>query len=249
MGIRLKILSGFLILVCMLIIAGAWSIYELQSMGTSVEKLLDENYQSINAARLMTEALERQDSGVLMLLSGSREKAIEILESSDIAFLSAYGAAKHNVTIPGEDQYVQAVKTAYADYRNQCENSIRHLAHEKNPAWYFEKAHPAFLAAKQSIESLMAINQKVMYETATALHERANRAVMPGIVAFLSALVFAFLFSYFINHYMVNPIIAITNALKQYQKTGRPVSVHVETKDEIEQLAGVLHSFTSTPKE
>ena len=37
MGIRLKILSGFLILVFMLIIAGVWSIYELQSMGTSLK--------------------------------------------------------------------------------------------------------------------------------------------------------------------------------------------------------------------
>jgi hypothetical protein len=246
MGIRLKILSGFLILVCMLIIAGVWSIYELQSMGASVEKLLDENYQSINAARLMTEALERQDSGVLMLLSGSREKAIEILENSNVAFLAAFETAKNNVTIPGEDQYVQAVKTAYSDYRNQYETSIRHLAHEKNPVWYFEKAHPAFLTAKQSIENLMAINQKVMYETATDLHQRANRAVMPGVVAFISALVFAFLFSYLINHYMVNPIIEITNALRQYRKTGKPVNVPIESKDEIQQLAEVLHDFTAS---
>ena len=116
---------------------------------------------------------------------------------------------------------------------------------KSNPAWYFEKAHPAFLAAKQSIESLMAINQKVMYETATDLHQRANRAVMPGVVAFVSALVFAFLFSYFINHYMVNPIIEITNALKQYRKTGRPVNVHVETKDEIATIGRGYSRFYS----
>ena len=59
MGLRLKILSGFLILVVMLIIAGIWSIYELRTVGSSVQKLLDENYRSINAAKRMILALER----------------------------------------------------------------------------------------------------------------------------------------------------------------------------------------------
>jgi NtrC-family two-component system sensor histidine kinase KinB len=73
MGIRAKILTGFLILAALLLVAGAWSIYELRHIGISVQKILDENYKSIDAAKVMTEALERQDSAILLLLLGKRD--------------------------------------------------------------------------------------------------------------------------------------------------------------------------------
>jgi len=66
MGLRTKILSEFLILTTMLLIARIWSIYELTRVGTSVQRLLDDNYKSINAANMMIEALERKDSAVLL---------------------------------------------------------------------------------------------------------------------------------------------------------------------------------------
>ena len=61
MKIRLKILLGFIILAVMLIVAGVFSIHELTDIGASVQHLLDDNYQSINAAKIMIEGLERQD--------------------------------------------------------------------------------------------------------------------------------------------------------------------------------------------
>ena len=59
MGLRTKILSGFLILPMMLVVAGIWSIYELTRVGTSVQRLLVENCKSINAGNMIIEALER----------------------------------------------------------------------------------------------------------------------------------------------------------------------------------------------
>ena len=73
MKLRMKILSGFLILVVMLAVAGIFSIYELMSIRSSVQSLLDDNYESVVAARKMIEALERQDmelaGSIIMLLS------------------------------------------------------------------------------------------------------------------------------------------------------------------------------------
>ena len=86
MGLRLKILSGFLILTMMLAVAGVWSIYELTTVGTSVQRLLDDNYKSINAGKMMIEALEREDSAVLLLLSGKWNQGRSIIESADEVF-------------------------------------------------------------------------------------------------------------------------------------------------------------------
>ena len=106
MSLRFKILSGFLILALMLAIAGIWSIYELNSIGTSVQELLDDNYRSIKATEMMTEALERQDSGILLLLLGKWEEGRRILDSADNLFEKGYQIAENNLTIPGERDFV-----------------------------------------------------------------------------------------------------------------------------------------------
>jgi hypothetical protein len=99
-GIRFKILSDFLILAMMLCVAGVWSIYELTAMGNSIKGLLDEDYKAISAARVMTEALEREDSALLLLLSGNRKEGREFLKASETSFSEALGTAKNKVTIP-----------------------------------------------------------------------------------------------------------------------------------------------------
>ncbi|HOY72986.1 MAG TPA: MCP four helix bundle domain-containing protein [Tenuifilaceae bacterium] len=64
MSIRLKILSGFIILASLLIISGLISIYELTKLGNSVNKLLRDNYLSIDYARQMSHSLEKQNSAI-----------------------------------------------------------------------------------------------------------------------------------------------------------------------------------------
>jgi hypothetical protein len=62
----------------MLVVAGIWSIYELTRVGTSVQRLLVENCKSINAGKMMIEALEREDSAVLLLLYGKWQQDLDL---------------------------------------------------------------------------------------------------------------------------------------------------------------------------
>ena len=47
MNLRMKILSGFVILALMLMIAGVWSMWELSKVGVSVKNILDENINQL----------------------------------------------------------------------------------------------------------------------------------------------------------------------------------------------------------
>jgi len=240
MGIRAKILLGFLILATMLFLAGAWSIYELRTVGISVQRLLDDNYKSIQAARLMTEALEREDSATLLLLSGNWEEGRKIIEPADVSFQQAFEIAQKNVTIPGENGYVEEIEKAYGKYKALWIRPIVGTKREKNLSWYFQEVHRSFLEVKMAVERLMALNDRVMYQTATELKNRAHKAVMPGVVAILSALVFAIIFNYFVNYYLVSPILKITGAIQKFLETGIPFEVKIETKDEMQRLATSL---------
>jgi HAMP domain-containing protein len=249
MGLRFKILSGFLILAIMLCVAGIWSIYELTTVGSSVQALLDDNYKSINAAKKMDEALERQDSGILVLLLGRWEEGRSIIESADIEFLDGLQIAAGNVTIPGEKAQVDEIRSKYGAFKELWTRPIVGTQHERNLDWYFNEVRHAFLDLKQSIEGLKAMNDRLMYQTASDLKNRAHRAVMPGIVAILSALIFTLIFNFFINFYMIGPIIKLADGIDVFLKTGAPFEHKFETKDELARLGNSIRELTSKLEE
>jgi hypothetical protein len=249
MGIRTKILSGFLILAMMLCVAGVWSIYELTAMGTSVKGILDENYKSISAARAMIEALEREDSALLLLLSGNKREGREILKAAETSFSDGLATAKSNVTIPGESTCVQKIEEAYKRFSELWGQPIAGTDLERNLGWYFEQVHPAFLGVKSEVEYLMTLNDRTMYQTAMYLQNRAHRAVMPGIVAVIASLVFSIMFSYLINHYVVSPIIRITKGIQGFLRTGQVVDVNIETDDELNRLMSSIRELLASVKQ
>jgi len=245
MGLRLKILSGFLILTLMLLIAGVWSIYEFTKVGMSVQGLLDDNYKSIDAAKMMTDALERQDSGILLLLLGKWEQGRSIVEPADAQFEQGFKIAQSNVTIAGEKAYVDAVESKYRIYRDLLIKPIVGTQHEGNLDWYFKSVHQAFLDVKLAVKRLMDLNDQAMYRTASELKSRAYRAIMPGVVAILSALIFTLIFNFFINYYVVSPIIKITAGIRQFIEQGEPLDVKIETNDELSRLLSSIQQLVA----
>jgi hypothetical protein len=248
MRLRLKILSGFLILALMLSIAGIWSIYELRFMGTSVQKLLDHNYKSIAAAKSMIEAMERQDSGVLLLMLGHWHEGRTIITSADSSFETAFKIAANNITIPGEQSYIDSIRTKYQAYKNLWERPIVDTKKQGNLNWYFETVHQSFLDAMTSVNNLMFLNDQEMFKTASDLQNKANRAIMPGIVAIISALVFTLLFNFFVNYYFVSPVVKITKSIKRFLYKKTPFDVPVETHDEIYDLAESISNLCNITK-
>ncbi len=240
MKLRTKILSGFIILAIMLAAAGALSIHELLSIGSSVNRLLEENYKSINAARIMTEALESEDSGILLLLSGKWQEGSDMIESADLSFRRGFEIAQKNVTIANERQYVSRIEAGYRAYKQIWVEALADAKKERDLDWYFAGPHTAFLTAKQSIEELLVLNDETMYQTASSLHNRAGRAIMPGIVAIVSSLLFVLIFNYFINYYVIKPINLLTREVRNKTKARQALDINIETNDEIHELAAAI---------
>jgi len=245
MSLRFKIMSGFLILALMLAIAGIWSIYQLNSIGMSVQELLDENYRSTNASEIMVQALEREDSGILLLLLGKWEEGRKIINSADDLFEKGYQIAKNNVTIPGELDFVVRIRKEYIIYKNMWKKPIVGTGKQGDLDWYFRNLHAEFLNVKSAVNELKELNEETLYRTASDLKSRANRAVMPGIVAVISALAFSLIFSYFVNQYVVNPISKMAHGIEDFLERNMTFDVTVETKDEISHLSSAIRSLCS----
>ena len=244
--LRFKILFGFVILSLMLFIAGLWSIYEFGSIGVSVQNILDDNYKSIQAAKRMKEALEREDSGILMLLLGDGEQGRLILRTADSLFNKKFEMAYNNITIKNEHEHLELIRIKYADYKRVWEHPFLQREKEEALDWYFQEVHPLFLSVNESVDHLISLNDQVMYQTASGLKTRSERAVMPGIIAIISALIFTFIFNYMVNYYMISPIVRITRATNLFKEKRIPFNVKIETRDEIHDLAQSIDQLCSS---
>lgn len=238
MGLKFKILSGFGILAFMLLIAGTWSIVEVKSVGTTVSDILDENYKSISAGKSMKDALEREDSAILLLLLGKKVDAVNILTSADSTFKSAFETAKANITISGEESIVDSISILYGNFSegwklllDNYETSVTDIE------LYMNNLHKLFLSVRNSADRLIDLNDREMYRSSKETESRSRRAIMPGIIAIISAIVFTLLFNYFVNKYMINPIIEITDRINKFTTKRIPFDYHLDTNDEISKLA------------
>jgi methyl-accepting chemotaxis protein len=229
----------------MLIIAGVWSIYHFHFIGTSVARLMDTNYREINAANNMIQALEREDSAVLLLLLGNWDQGRPLLQSADSSFAGAFQAVAKASADEKEAELVEQVRRKYDRYKELWLRPIVGTEKENNLDWYFETVHQAFLETKSAVNQLALFHEEVLYKTSLELRNQANRATMPGIVAIIAALVFTLLFSYLVNYFMINPIIRVINGISQFLQTGELKDLKIRTRDEIGELASAVQYLCS----
>lgn len=234
--IKNKILAGFALLITILIVAGSLSIYEFTNMGKSVSSLIDDNYKTIADSKTMLEALEREDSGILLLLLGRWEQGREIIQAADSSFQKSLTRAENNITEENEEEYIRKIKDSYSAYKALWKRPIVDTEKEGNIVWYFETLHESFLNTKSAVNGLMELNQKNLYHESTQLKNQSRRAIMPAIIAIISVIIFSIMLNFFITRYFVTPIGKLTDVIKTYNPDNRNYSLDMGFNDEIKQL-------------
>ncbi len=243
MKIKFKILSGFLLVIAMLFIAGYMSIFEFIRLSRSVSSLIEDNYKTIEAAKTMLEALEREDSGILLLLSGQWKEGRTILDSADSLFYDSYKIAASNITEKDEDKYVEQIEISYIKFKEKWETPIVGTSKENNINWYFKELHPIFLTVKSNIKALMALNQDSMHNEAKELMEKAHRAIMPGIVAIVASLIFLVIFNFFISKFFIKPIGNLILSLRNFNSSTQRFNAGITTNDEFKKLENEIQNL------
>lgn len=245
MKIRLKILSGFLVLVAMLTVAGGFGIWEFNKLSNSVNSILDDNYKSILACNNMTDGLEEVESGIMLVMMGQMEMGKSAIDSGDSLFRASLEIAKANITEKNEDVFVEDLTRKYELFKQFWSANILNNSESPGLDWYLTHGHNSFLDAKMSVKELMMLNQTSMYNNAYNVREVAQRAVMPGFVAVVVALIFAIMFNFFINYYLVSPILRLIKAINNYHPAGKEINANIETRDEIKMLEDAVRTLVN----
>ncbi len=246
MGIRNKIMLGFIIITSMLFLSGAISIFEFTKLGHSIKELLAENYKSIDYSRNMLDALEQQENAMLLLVEGNVNESEELFNEYDIVFLENFENAKENLSQKGELAYLDSIILNYQAFAKEAYKafSLQELGLNSYIVDYQPKAHKA----ARYVKNLITINQQGLLKSASFLETSAQRAVMPGLIVIITSLIFIFVFIYLIQHYFVSPIIKITKGINDYVKYRKPFDIQLETRDELWTLKESVMKLISTCK-
>ncbi|MDY0254519.1 MAG: MCP four helix bundle domain-containing protein [Tenuifilaceae bacterium] len=235
-SLKLKILAGFMLLVALLTVAGAVSVVEFLKLSRSVNALIEDNYKTIEATRTMLESLERTDSGVLLYLLGEKEEGRKIIASARATFDQALETATNNITEANEDSYISIISEKYEQFSNKLNNTLSNNYHGRGMEWYHREIYQSFLDVKHAVDKLMSLNQSSMHEEATILKEKSHRAIMPGIVAIVGALVFSLLLSFFISKYYITPLSSLSESIRTFTPRERQLRSNIKSEDEIKKI-------------
>jgi HAMP domain-containing protein len=235
-NLKLKILAGFMMLVALLMVAGAVSTIEFIKLSSSVTALIDDNYKTIEASKTMLEALEREDSGILLVLLDEVDAGRETLQAADSMFIASFNVAKNNITEENEDIYIHRIDSLYRVFKNEWRQPLGPLQNQVEIGAYHKEIHKSFLNVKSAVNDLMSLNQRSMFAEATMLKEKSHRAIMPGIVAIIGGLVFSLLLSFFISKYFVSPISEIAEAVKSFNARDKALRTNIRSTDELKKL-------------
>ncbi|MEW5735885.1 MAG: ATP-binding protein [Thermodesulfobacteriota bacterium] len=257
MGLRVKILIGYggtLILVAAVMV---WAVSGLFRLGKASDAILRENYRSILAAENMVDALERQDSAVLLALLGDRQGGTRQFMEGESLFLQWLARAKDNITIEGEKELLLAIESGFSRYRTLFPKAGESagLTDEEIPSLsdYHDNLFPVFSSVRDSCIKLRELNEKTMYAASIRAGEVSRRAVLSTVAVGASALIAGLVLSLLLSAKIARPLTLFMEASRDIASGDYSVRVPVQTRDELgllaaefNRMAGELARFNET---
>jgi methyl-accepting chemotaxis protein len=241
MRLRIKLLAGFILINALLIVAGTMSIFELTKMRSEAISIIDGNYKTLHRLNLMLIAVEKEDKAVLMLMLGQWKKGRTDIARADSSFNSNYARALKNSTT---NQELEMIGKQYAQLKHIWELPIVDTKKQGNINWYFTSFLPTYQSTIEQIEKAMEISQQTLHKESRQLLEDSHKAIMPGIVAIISAIILSLLMYFFTTRFFSKPIEDILKGLIKYNNSGKSFSVAINTNDEIKELAKEIKKAT-----
>lgn len=253
MKLRVKILSGYVASLALVVLIGLWGVFNLWRLGKASEEILQENYFSIRAADSMVDALERQDSATLLLLLSSSadklEEGLALFRDNEVSFLQALARAKDNVTTAEEPEALRALESSYKSYLASVDGLLSATDSSATAGLnkldrYEQTIRPAFQIVRESAIRLRDINQTAMTEASSRTAIISQRAILSVAIAGFSAAVSGFVISWILSRNLARPVQAMRGATAQIADGNYDVQLAIASRDELGQLAEEINAMS-----
>jgi signal transduction histidine kinase len=231
-------LVPFLVLVAGL---GGAAVAVLQHLGSRIEVILSENYDSVLYMERLNEALERIDSSFQFALAGKEEKARDQYRANWPIYEENLHKEENNITLPGEKELVERLARLTQEYRAAGEVFYGRHATDRNRRQedYFGRGGllDHFKAIKEVATQIRQINQDNMVEGSREARHTAQQSIFWFSIGLAGAIALAGVNAWQTTRALLRPIQSATRSALAIGSGNLDQVVPVTSHDELGQLA------------
>lgn len=237
-GIKTKVHLAAIVIAIVLFLSAGVAYIEFSRMSDYVSVFIAKNVECINSANELVELCEHYNQNILSedeiavgdpVMDATVQKYIELIIT--------------NSTIDSENHYADSLRYAYAAYMQVvCGNEDLFFdSYPDKVSWYKDKVEEVYIKLKGYLSTLSSLSQNVLSSNYDELSDRYYRSIMPAVLAIGASTVLIFLFVYFLNIYILGPIIKMHRGLKDYKEFSRPYKVSFDKGgDQIQELNDLI---------
>ena len=245
-SIKSKVRTGFTVLGFVLFFSSIVSLFEYTRMNRVLTQQIEDNVNSVNIARDLIMLTEDYNLNVLNIISESETGSQAAPSAQNARFSREFAQTMEDMrrsfteaTTFKEKNYADSVLLAYTAYM-QVLSEARDLGDsgfESRQEWYFDRLQPFYLKLRNYIQGLTNASQQALIDNSQKVDETFYRSITPAIASVVIGLLVVILFNYFLNFYLINPLIRISKGIQGYRSYGKGYAVDVENEgDELDQL-------------
>ena len=251
-SIKRKVGAGFTVLAFILFFSSIVSLFEYTRMNRVLTHQIEENVNSVNIARELIILTEDYNMGVLDAMSEPDFDGGFVTggpaNATNAVFIKEFGQTMEDMrrsftqmTTFKEKNYADSVLLAYTAYmqvlRESRDLDAKNADFQTRQDWYFDRLQPFYMKLRNYIRSLTNASQQALLENSQRVDETFYRSITPAIASVVVGLLVVILFNYFINFYLINPLIKINKGIQGYRNFRKDYTVSVDNNgDELDQL-------------
>jgi len=250
LSLRQKLALGFGGLLVIIAAIGIHNISRITALGESIDVILRENYRSVVACQEMKEALERMDSGAVIVLLGAERKGNGQIAQNEARFGKALQVVSGNITLPGEGEKAERLKRLFGQYRSDIK-VMGNPAHgrEARRNVYFNEIQPLFQRIKDTADDILRMNQQNMVDMDAQARRQALSVRRQMYLMLLAATIVAAGFLFLTGKWILHPITRLIHSAKEIQKGNLDLVVESASRDEIGQLSEAFNEMAASLRE
>jgi PAS domain S-box-containing protein len=250
-NLRTKLLTVFIGLLILFVVNSVWAVLNFNSLTDSIEGIMEDNYQSVEATQNMINAIERQDSAELSYIFTGNENASQNFQNNQTEFIKWLTRAEDNITEEGEAELLENISTRYSLYTEEFRKLTQTSEEESQFAthdYYYTEIFPIFEQLKNDLRDLQMINQEGMLflrnEAGQTAKTASYRTVLIAAITVLGGLILTL---YMINK-TITPIYTLIDKIRKISEGDYSQQLDIDGDDEIGVLAKEFNHMTEQLK-
>ena len=250
LGIRSKVRLGFVVIGLILFLSGVIALFEFGRMSRHVSTLIADNVASVNASREVHNALTAYHTQLFEAI-GNRDAELVPKRREEDPYLQQLEKVQLHATTPQEQIAADSVRYAYSAYM-QVANELDELWVLDNVQlreWYFNRLQAIYEQINGYLQTLMEVSQGALADNYYNLKDSFYRSIMPGVVSVGAGILLVLLFNYFLNIFLLTPLLKMNRAVQDYRNYNKSYDVHFDRSgDQVEALSDGIREIIEENK-